>query len=161
MSGKEDNYLLNEYKYVIKSDKKYKTNKIFLLVMCFYRETRKEDMKNFLIHHLSDNSSCASAGILGCLADGIDVQYECWDSMTVKALTPDKVEFLRHLFQSLIGSVTLKCDFAEKRTCRESRLLYSSACGRCFVSFVVECGPSQCAWSQNKTHTKHLPQADE
>ena len=80
-------------------------------------------MKNFLIQHLSNDSTTASAGILGCLAAGIDVQYECWDSMTVKALTPDKVEFLRHLFQSLIGSVTLKCDFAEKRTCRESLIL--------------------------------------
>ena len=88
-----------------------------------YRETRKEDMKNFLIQHLSSDSSKTSAGILGCLADGIDVQYECWDSMTVHALHPDKVEFLRFLFKSLLGSVTFRCDYREKRKCRES-LMY-------------------------------------
>ena len=80
-------------------------------------------MKNFLIQHLSGDSSKLSAGILGSLADGIDVQYECWDSMTVKALHPDKVAFLRFLIKSLIGSVTFKCDYAVKKTCRES-LMY-------------------------------------
>ena len=37
-------------------------------------------------------------------------------------------------------------------------LCYSSACGRCFVCFVV--GPCTLTGSKTK-HTKHLPQADE
>ena len=94
-------------------------------------------MKNFLIQHLSGDSSKLSAGILGCLADGIDVQYECWDSMTVKALHPDKVEFLRFLMKSLIGSVTFKCDYAEKKKCRESLMYCVSYTFTCFVIIVL------------------------
>ena len=77
-------------------------------------------MKNFLIHHLSTVSDKTSAGILGCLADGINVKYECWASMEVKALHPDKVQFLRSLVEILMGSMTFKCDYARDQECRES-----------------------------------------
>ena len=93
-------------------------------------------MKNFLIQHLSTASNKTSAGILGCLADGIDVQYECWEGKTVKALSPDKVQFLRFLINSLIGSVTFKCDYAEEKICRESVVYPNSYPSARFIIFL-------------------------
>ena len=87
--------------------------------ICFIRETRKEDMKNFLVQQLSTVSDKSSAGILGCLANGINIKYECWDGMEVKALLPEQVQFLKSVIEKLMGSMTLKCDYDGNQKCRE------------------------------------------
>ena len=96
-------------------------------------------MKNFIIQHLSAASDKASAGIFGCLADGTDVQYECWTGMTVKALHPDKVQFLRTLINNLLGSITFKCDYEKNQKCREFVYIFLSShiCTPLFAKSII------------------------
>ena len=76
-------------------------------------------MKNFLVQQLSTVSDKSSAGILGCLAGGINIKYECWDGMEVKALLPGQVQFLKSVIEKLMGSMTLKCNYDGNQKCRE------------------------------------------